>query len=162
MRNNKPIVRYNSSVYRRFVLFRLKREGIELIGSLKPKSCSNGVLFKEHLLLFSETAKISCKKYFETEKLEPLPREKEKKTEYVYVFVNVDFGVCKIGYSNNPNKRLLQVQTGCPFKLKKQLTIIGGAEKESELHKKYKKFRLEGEWFSFKDQLKEDILTRNI
>lgn len=109
MRNNKSIIKYNASVYRRFVLFRLKRENVELIGNLKPKSCSNGVLFKEHLLLFSETAKISCKKYFETGKIEPLPKEKENKIEYVYVFVNVDFGVCKIGYSRNPNQSKFHV-----------------------------------------------------
>ena len=161
-RNNGPIVKYNTSVYRRFVLFRLKREGIELIGDLKPKSCPNKVLFREHLSLFSETAKISCRKYFETGKLERLQKEKLNKPEYVYVFVNTNFEVCKIGYSSNPIKRLDQIQTGCPFKLKRQLIMIGGAEKESELHKKYKDFRLEGEWFSFKGKLKDDILSRNL
>lgn len=162
-RNNKTtFVRYNASVYRRFVLFRFKREGICIVGDLKPKSCTNGVLFKEHIRLFGETAKISCRRYFETGELKPLEVEKKKKTEYVYVFVNIDFGVCKIGFSNNPSARLAQVQTGCPFKLKRQLMIVGGAEKEAELHRKYKKFRLEGEWFAFRDELKEDVMSNNI
>ena len=86
MRNNREIVRYNASVYRRFVIFRLKREGIEKVGDLKPKSCSNGVLFKEHLRLFNETAKISCRNYFEKGILKPLEVEKVKRKEYVYVF----------------------------------------------------------------------------
>ena len=65
MRNNKTIFKYNASVYRRFVLFRLKRENITHIGDLKIKSCANGVLNKEHLRLFKETSKISCRNYFE-------------------------------------------------------------------------------------------------
>lgn len=157
MRNNREIVRYNASVYRRFVIFRLKREGIEKVGDLKPKSCSNGVLFKEHLRLFNETAKISCRNYFEKGILKPLEVEKVKRKEYVYIFLNREHLICKIGFSNDPNKRLSQVQTGCPFKIVRGLMIEGGAEKEKELHQKYKDYRLEGEWFSIQGKLKEAI-----
>jgi len=161
-RKNNQVVKFNASVYRRFNLFRLKREGILKVGDLKPESCSNGVLNKYHLELFKETSKISCRRYFETGVLVDLEIEKIKKEDYVYVFVNKEYAVCKIGYSNNPIKRLAQIQTGCPFKITRQLMIPGGVEKERELHDKYKGFRLEGEWFAFKGELKDAVLSKTL
>lgn len=62
---------------------------------------------------------------------------------------------CKIGYSNNPDNRLIQLQTGNPFPL--ELTHIeeGELDKEREYHKKFKHLRLEGEWFNYNKEIKD-------
>lgn len=55
----------------------------------------------------------------------------------------------KIGFSKNPEKRIRELQTGNSRKL----AIMGWIESDDQshercLHKKYKGFRLNGEWFS--------------
>ncbi|MDD2324499.1 MAG: GIY-YIG nuclease family protein [Alphaproteobacteria bacterium] len=68
----------------------------------------------------------------------------------------------KIGFSRAPNDRIIQLQTGNSRKL----AIMGWVETadqshEKQLHKKYEKYRLNGEWFSIEpwnvlDELKTE------
>jgi len=72
---------------------------------------------------------------------------------YSYLMECTRTGVCKIGKSNNPLKRLETIKTGNPF-----VKLIGVSEiKEQELHKTYAEFRFSGEWFDFPENIKKDV-----
>jgi len=58
-------------------------------------------------------------------------------------------GMIKIGRSKNPQKRLCQLQTGNPNKLKLIASFKGMGWKEKILHERLSRYRLEGEWFSY-------------
>jgi len=76
---------------------------------------------------------------------------------FVYVIGNIEFGFVKIGYSTNPNKRLSGIQTGCPFKLEILKVYNGNLQLEKALHKKYKEYNTNGEWFRLEGKLKESL-----
>jgi len=73
---------------------------------------------------------------------------------YVYVIGNTHAEVCKIGFSKTPNKRLKGIQTGCPYPIKILYLFVGSINLEKQLHKKYSKYRLNGEWFSYTGELR--------
>lgn len=53
----------------------------------------------------------------------------------------------KIGYSKDPIKRISELQTGNPVKLKLIGVLPGTYETEKMIHRVLSKFRVEGEWF---------------
>ncbi len=61
----------------------------------------------------------------------------------------------KIGYANDPSKRIPSIQTSSPFELEVLLIIDGNYEKERELHQKFQIFRKSGEWFEFSEPIKK-------
>lgn len=63
----------------------------------------------------------------------------------------------KIGYANDPSKRIQEIQTSSPFYLEVLLIIDGSYSKERELHKKFQEFRKVGEWFELSEPIKEFI-----
>lgn len=70
---------------------------------------------------------------------------------YVY-FITDDHGHIKIGKADDVSERLLELQTGNPFRLRVLLSVILASKRdafslESELHKMFEDYRLEGEWF---------------
>ena len=72
---------------------------------------------------------------------------------YSYLMECSRTGVCKIGKSNNPLKRLETIKTGNPF-----VNLIGVSEiKELKLHKMYDEFRFSGEWFNFPENIKKEV-----
>ncbi|GGY71276.1 hypothetical protein GCM10010363_60650 [Streptomyces omiyaensis] len=70
---------------------------------------------------------------------------------FVYVIGPVGSTRVKIGTSNNPEKRLKELQTGNPERLEVLWSTHGGRELESALHGAFAAFRVEGEWFDFAD-----------
>lgn len=56
----------------------------------------------------------------------------------------------KIGKSNNPYKRIKQLQTGNSDKLMMLNIISGDLKEEKELHRKF--INVSNEWFSAKDK----------
>ena len=71
---------------------------------------------------------------------------------HLYIIQSKQSGAIKIGISKNPKKRLAQLQTGSPFKLKLILIIENRADLEKRLHKELSCFRIrnyKGEWFSY-------------
>lgn len=78
-------------------------------------------------------------------------------SEYVYVIGNLEYHICKIGYSKNPITRLKGLQTGCPYKLQFLLVISGNRTTEVQLQKKYKRYKSSGEWFHFREGLKKSV-----
>lgn len=91
-------------------------------------------------------------------------------------FVSADyaFAPIKIGYTSGADagSRIANLQTGCPWPLNRLLLIPGqrgSRQLESELHKIFQRYRLEGEWFQkcapildFVKDVKTDGLRRAI
>ena len=69
---------------------------------------------------------------------------------HLYVIQSDKTGAVKIGRSSDPEKRLLQLQTGSPHKLQILATYEGKGDEEKFLHRTVNRFRLrvqKGEWF---------------
>ncbi len=58
----------------------------------------------------------------------------------------------KIGYTKNVSRRLLELQTGNPYKLNLVFMGIGGADEEKQLHEAFSKHRSLGEWFKIENE----------
>jgi hypothetical protein len=67
----------------------------------------------------------------------------------IYIIECQKHGVCKIGVSSDPLKRLKSIQTGYPWPLTVRAVIdsVDAFAEESVIHRKYQQWRLEGEWF---------------
>jgi hypothetical protein len=63
----------------------------------------------------------------------------------------------KIGYADDPSKRIPAIQTSSPYELEVLLIIDGNYNKEHELHKKFQNYRTSGEWFEYEETLKTFI-----
>lgn len=63
----------------------------------------------------------------------------------------------KIGYADDPSKRIPSIQTSSPFELEVLLIIDGNYDKESELHKRFQKHRKSGEWFDLEEPIQAFI-----
>ena len=68
----------------------------------------------------------------------------------------------KIGKADNPEKRIKELQTGCPETLEIKLVIDGDEEKENMLHKALNKYRVRGEWFKIDFEYNENIIEEII
>ena len=79
----------------------------------------------------------------------------------IYFIKNIVSGTIKIGFSDTPNKRLKDLQTGSPDRLVLIKTIPGDRETESNIHQQFSHCRLEGEWFASTDELLEFIKGQN-
>ena len=63
----------------------------------------------------------------------------------------------KIGYADDPSKRIPSIQTSSPFELEVLLIIDGNYDKERELYKKFQKHRTQGEWFDLEGPIQTFI-----
>lgn len=77
--------------------------------------------------------------------------------QMVYFALNKASRAVKIGTSNNPAKRLAELQTASPEPLELLGTIFGDSEKEEELHQRFSAKRIRGEWFRADEAMLEDI-----
>ena len=70
---------------------------------------------------------------------------------HLYIIQSDKTGAIKIGRSKNPSKRLKQLQTGCPDKLKLLVIFENKGHLEKNLHRRLKSYksRRRGEWFDF-------------
>lgn len=80
---------------------------------------------------------------------------------YVYVIKskNDRLGAVKIGYTSHSNfsYRIKALQTGCPFKLEFELVLPGTSKDEAAIHRRFKPYRLVGEWFERSFEVDEFI-----
>lgn len=68
--------------------------------------------------------------------------------QYVYFIQADENGPIKIGFTtDDPKKRLAQLQTGNPSVLKLLGSINGTTAREREFHSALSEWRLQGEWF---------------
>lgn len=81
--------------------------------------------------------------------------------DVVYFIGNLKEGCVKIGHSSKVEKKLYQLKTGCPYVIEVLHTIPTDTPKqlENELHYKYRKHRLHGEWFKIEGKLEEYLKT---
>jgi hypothetical protein len=75
----------------------------------------------------------------------------------IYVIVNNSNTCCKIGYSKNPNKRLIELQTGNPEKLSLLRTYNGFIALEKHIYLRYKHLKIHNEWFIYSNNLLKDL-----
>ena len=102
---------------------------------------------KEHLVQAEPTA--INHRYLEKHEWESLPKL-DAPAGYVYLLQDVDVtGYFKIGYTNNPERRLNDFGVELPFKTE-VIDIIetdNARSLERELHRRYAGKRRKGEWF---------------
>lgn len=72
----------------------------------------------------------------------------------IYLIACEKTNTCKIGYTNNPDKRLSALQTGNPYSLELMAVIEGTSSDENMLHSKFMDYRLNGEWFDYCEDIK--------
>jgi hypothetical protein len=76
-----------------------------------------------------------------------------------------DDNLFKIGISENPNKRLKQLQTGNGSKLRVIKTFVNPSKiynerlMERRLHYLLRQFRKKGEWFEFRNMKTDQIIA---
>lgn len=63
----------------------------------------------------------------------------------------------KIGKSNTPASRRNTLQTGCPSKLNLLFSKRGESKDEANLKRKFRRFRVMGEWFRVEGELEAYI-----
>jgi Meiotically up-regulated gene 113 len=78
------------------------------------------------------------------------PKSLREKPLFVYIVQCSISNIIKIGISNNPQRRIVEIQTHYPYKLfMLRVVQAENARKiEADLHKSLRKFRLNGEWFN--------------
>lgn len=150
---------------RRFVIFKLEERAFTEIrtekhGQLKKlKTNNNKDLFRVFKLQYKIEPKDAYELYLKEKQKEKEEKERLRNeiTGYVYVIGNVDHKVCKIGYSKNPERRIKDLQTGYPYTLSILRKFKSNMVIEKELHEKYDKYRLNGEWFRLEGELKKSL-----
>ncbi len=65
----------------------------------------------------------------------------------VYFIEAVGTDRVKIGRAWNPNQRRRELQTSSPHELKLLGVVFGKRHSEPELHERFEKYRILGEWF---------------
>lgn len=74
----------------------------------------------------------------------------EQPESWVYVIGVPGSKVVKIGVARDVESRLRGIQNGNPAKLEVLWRTPGSYELEKKLHRKFRPFRVQGEWFDFK------------
>ena len=71
------------------------------------------------------------------------------KKDDLYIIQSDFTGMIKIGRSKDPNKRLKQLQTGNPNKLKLIASFKDMGWREKILHERLERWSEQGEWFNY-------------
>lgn len=163
MKNIKKISTSQKFIMRRLAISKLNAVGIFMLN--EKKIVSNKL--KDIFQLYNETfqrdlySDLLLMQKEEVKKDRDLVIKKKlsevDQSEYVYVIGSLIKNVCKIGYSKNPVSRLKSLQTGCPYKLQFLLIINGNRTTEKQLHRKYRRYKSNGEWFHFREELKRSV-----
>ncbi|MDG2063869.1 MAG: GIY-YIG nuclease family protein [SAR324 cluster bacterium] len=78
---------------------------------------------------------------------EPKPEETKSKEGFVYYIQEEMEGNIKIGWSEDPIKRLQQHQTSNSRELRMLVYVKGSPDYEKEIHRKFQTSKTTGEWF---------------
>lgn len=77
----------------------------------------------------------------------------------IYFITAREFDFVKIGFSDNPHHRFMQLQVGSPTALALERVTAGGLSEEARLHKQFAADRIRGEWFRLSDALEAFMET---
>lgn len=160
--NKKQYRKDNRTEHQRlidFAVFALKEKRIRVINGASLSNANGSDIFIKYKELFGIDVKDGYVKYKKSKggKWGSKPTKDKLEDGFVYFVINEKQSICKIGYSVSPAKRLKELQTGCPYPLHIQKTVVGDIEMERLFHKIYKEYRLEGEWFKLEGKLKTFI-----
>lgn len=75
----------------------------------------------------------------------------------VYFITARELDMVKIGYAYNPIARYNHLRVASPAELTLEGAIPGGFDKEHELHVRYAKWRVRGEWFTLVPSIQSEI-----
>lgn len=79
------------------------------------------------------------------------------KKSKIYFVLCKEAQAIKIGVTNDVKKRFDSLQTANPFKLELLKFIEGKRNQEREIHQKFKHLNINGEWFTYSDELSNFI-----
>ena len=82
-------------------------------------------------------------------------KKRRPRKTFVYFVRNGD--TVKIGHSASPKDRMRDMGTSNHAKLEMLAIIPGGRKREVQLHKRFAKFRIKGEWFNLVPQITKYI-----
>lgn len=71
--------------------------------------------------------------------------------EHLYIIQMGMTGAIKIGRSSDPEVRLTQIQTGCPYRCRLILVAQEQGWREKDIHRRLRRYRtgnFNGEWFT--------------
>jgi len=74
------------------------------------------------------------------------PMEEKRGRSFVY-FIQTESGPIKIGHSKNPEERMRAMQTAHHEELTMLFQLSGGAWMEEQMHRRFYRSHLRGEWF---------------
>lgn len=77
----------------------------------------------------------------------------------VYFITAREVGRVKIGFSRNPQSRLVAVQTHSPVELKLERVADGCEAEERTLHERFGTHRVRGEWFTLAPEIEAFMAT---
>lgn len=66
----------------------------------------------------------------------------------IYIIGNKVLDICKIGFSERPNRRIKSIQGSFPFELEILSIREGTRKEEKEMHLLLEDYRINGEWFT--------------
>jgi len=104
---------------------------------------SNGILFLKGSVVL----------YFYNLYKNEIKTEKQKKGFIYFIQGENDNSNIKIGFSISLNKRIKTLQLYSPIKLRIIGILEGNIKLEKSIHKKFKKYRLWGEWFEANSEI---------
>jgi len=110
----------------------------------------------DHLIERRKFTKLIRKRGKFNIRISTLPKRGES---IIYFLKAEDTDRIKIGYSKNVRNRLRSLKSESPVKLRLVTYIKGDIEKESEIHSRFERYRIGGEWFKFEGELKDYILN---
>src|SRR2546425_6525605 len=65
----------------------------------------------------------------------------------IYMVLAPSMRAVKIGYAENADKRIAELQCGCPEDYQILTVFPGGRDDEGGLHTRFAEYRIRGEWF---------------
>lgn len=74
---------------------------------------------------------------------------------FVYFFLSEGLSAVKIGHSKSVGRRFSQLQTGHPSRLFYVGCLVGDKRMEAAIHSRFDFQRLEGEWFTYNEEIVE-------
>jgi predicted DNA-binding transcriptional regulator AlpA len=89
-------------------------------------------------------------------------------SSYVFIYaIGRPEGPVKIGVSARPAKRLIDLQTACPFNLSvlyshKCINRLHALDHERLIHEEHADKRMAGEWFNMDKKLATDVIKKSI
>ena len=87
-------------------------------------------------------------------------KNKINKNGFVY-FVKNNFGQIKIGWAVDPIERIKTLQTGSAQPLFLIGCIYGTRKDEGNMHRMFKAYHINGEWFSYDENILQFIKERD-